>query len=111
MKVENSLEIVEIYCTLSRHVNHYRLLFANGANNFDQMRVAFSFVVFFFCFFFQFSSDVVEECVFVRYTKDGKLHTSFASLEKPATVDAEGIANSILNAIKVLNHTNVSHED
>ena len=106
MKVENSLEIVEIYCTLSRHVNHYHLLF-NGANNFDQMRVAFPFMVYFFFHF----SDVVEECVFVRYIKDGKLHTSFASLEKPATVDAEGIANSILNAIKVLNHTNVSQED
>ena len=49
-KVENSLEIVEIYCTLSRHVNHYRLLFVNGANNFDQMRVAFSFVVHFLFF-------------------------------------------------------------
>ena len=105
MKVENSLEIVEIYCILSRQVNHYRLLFVNRANNFDQMRVAFFVVYFFFHF-----SDVVEECVFVRYIKDGKLHTSFASLEKPATVDAEGIANSILNAIKVLNHTNVSHE-
>ena len=106
MKVENTLEIVEIYCILSRQVNHYRLLFVNRANNFDQMRVAFSFVVYFFFHF----SDVVEECVFVRYIKDGELHTSFASLEKPATVDAEGIANSILNAIKVLNHTNVSHE-
>ena len=31
--------------------------------------------------------------------KDGKPHTSFSSLEKPVTVDAKGITDSILNAI------------
>ena len=68
MKIEKSLEIVEIYCTLSRHVNHYRLLFANGANNFDQMRVAFSFVVFFFCFFFN-SHQMLLKNVFLSGTQ------------------------------------------
>ena len=74
------------------------------------MREAFSFVVCYFFFFFFHFSDIVEG-VFVRYKKDGKPHTGFASLEKPATLDAEGITNSILNAIKALNHTNVSDED
>ena len=60
--------------------------------------------------FFHFSGIVEEEGVFVWYIKDGKPHNSFASLEKPVTVDAEGTTNSILNAIKALNYTNVSEK-
>ena len=55
---------------------------------------------------FHFSGIV--EGIFVHYIKGGKPHNNFATLEKPVTVDTEGITNSILNVIKALNHTNVS---
>ena len=62
-------------------------------------------------FCFHFSEIVEEEGVFVGYINDFKPHTSFAGLEKHVTVDAEDINNSILNAIKGLNHTDVSGKD
>ena len=50
----------------------------------------------------------IVEGIFVHYIKGVKPHNNFATLEKPVTVDTEGITNSILNVIKALNHTNVS---
>ena len=60
--------------------------------------------------FFHFSG-IAEECVFVQYIKGDMPHASFASLEKPVTVDTEGITNSILNARKAFNHTDLSDQD